>query len=89
MAHLHAPLRYLDRGKVSMPAACEQCAVLERQLSDRKDEIAAEIRKRHKHRSDVTSDKATRSSLGELLASLEETEALYERHRRICHEVSL
>ncbi len=72
-----------------MPGACEQCAALERQLSDLKDEIAAEIRKGHKHKSDATSDKATRSSPVELLASLEETQALYDRHWRLCHDVSL
>lgn len=72
-----------------MPEACEQCAALERQLSDLKDEIAAEIRRGHKHRADTTSDKATRRSLGELLASLEKTQAIYDRHRQDSHDASL
>jgi hypothetical protein len=72
-----------------MTGACEQCATLERQLSNIKDDIAAEIRKHHKPRSGAMSDKATRSSPGEFLASLEKAQALYDRHCREVHEMSL
>jgi len=71
-----------------MPGACEQCVALERQLSETKDAIAAEIRRGHKHRSDTTSDRGRRS-LGELLASLEKAQAIYDRHRQDCHNASL
>ena len=52
---------------------------LERNGRDRRGDPQAS-----QHRSDAASDKAI-SSAGELLASLGETQALYDRHRRVCH----
>ena len=68
-----------------MAETCPSCAALERELDDIKGKIADEIRRGHQHRSDTPSEKATRRSLGKLVASLAESQALYDRHRRDCH----
>ena len=71
-----------------MPETCEQCAALERQLSESRDAIAREIRKGHTHRSDPSAGK-NRRSLAELLALLTQTEAFYRSHKEVFHEREL
>jgi hypothetical protein len=67
-----------------MSKACEQCAAFERQLSEIKDEIAAEIRKGHRHRAEAKSDQ-NRWSLATLIALLSQTEEIYRSHKEVFH----
>jgi hypothetical protein len=69
-----------------MHGTCVQCAALERQLSEIKDEIAAEIRRGHRRRADAPGDKASRLSLAKLLSILTQTEDFYHSHKRVFHE---
>lgn len=67
-----------------MAEHCEQCAALELQLSEIKAAIAEEIRKGHRHRSDIP-ELGVRS-LATLLDLLAQTESVYSSHKKIFHE---
>ena len=70
-----------------MPDVCVQCAALERQLSDIRNEIQEEIRRgRVRNRRSATESDQVRKSLAELLASLGQTQTLLKRHRQECQD---